>query len=228
MATAERVLRIAREQIGTTEKPPDSNNVKYNTWYYGREVNGASYPWCMVFVQWVFARAGVALPVKTASCGSFASAAKTAGIWVTEGFAPGDVVIYDFSGGKKMTTHCGIVEAVGDGYIMAIEGNTGAGSDANGGSVMERKRATRLITGAVRPHYLNMDDMIESMTDKQLVRFAERMQAALGRLPVSKTMQGFLAESKGANITDGSNPNAYCTRLQAAIMAWRAVQEAKN
>ena len=36
MATAEKILEIARSQIGTRESPANSDNVKYNTVYYGR------------------------------------------------------------------------------------------------------------------------------------------------------------------------------------------------
>ena len=39
MATAEKILEIARSQIGTKESPAKSDNVKYNTAYYGREVS---------------------------------------------------------------------------------------------------------------------------------------------------------------------------------------------
>ena len=105
--TAEKVLAIARGELGVKESPANSNRVKYNTWYYGREVSGAAYPWCMAFVQWVFAQAGVKLPVKTASCGALMNAAKKAGQWVTKDYRPGDVVIYDFPGGAA-TDHTGI------------------------------------------------------------------------------------------------------------------------
>ena len=50
MATAEKILEIARSQIGTRESPANSDNVKYNTAYDGREVSG-KYPWCAVFVS---------------------------------------------------------------------------------------------------------------------------------------------------------------------------------
>lgn len=53
--TARRFLEIAASQVGVTEYPSGSNKVKYNTWYYGREVSGAWYPWCMVFMAWCFA-----------------------------------------------------------------------------------------------------------------------------------------------------------------------------
>ena len=152
MATVSELLDIARRQIGTRESPPNSNNVRYNTWYYGREVSGAAYPWCMVFVQWVFDQAGVKLPVRTASCGALVRSAQSAGCWVTGDYRPGDVVIYDFPGGAK-TDHCGIVESVDGSYISAIEGNTSSTSDADGGAVERRARKFSQIVGAVRPSY---------------------------------------------------------------------------
>ena len=78
MATAEKILEIARSQIGTRESPANSDNVKYNTVYYGREVSG-KYPWCAVFVWWVF-REAVGL-CKAASCTAFVNRYKA--------FAPG-------------------------------------------------------------------------------------------------------------------------------------------
>ena len=152
MATINNLLELARRQLGVKEDPPGSNKVKYNTWYYGREVSGAAYPWCMVFVQWVFDRASVKLPTRTASCGALMRAAQAAGCWVTKGYRPGDVVIYDFPGGAK-TDHCGIVESVDGTYISAIEGNTSSTSDADGGAVERRARKFSQIVGAVRPSY---------------------------------------------------------------------------
>ena len=61
------VLQIAEWQEGVVEMPSNSNKVKYNTAYYGREVSGRAYPWCMTFVWWVFREAGFSL-YKTASC----------------------------------------------------------------------------------------------------------------------------------------------------------------
>ena len=159
MATVNSLLELARRQLGVKEDPPGSNKVKYNTWYYGREVSGAAYPWCMVFVQWVFDRASVKLPTRTASCGALMRAAQAAGCWVTKGYRPGDVVIYDFPGGAA-TDHCGIVEAVDDSRVSAIEGNTSAASDADGGAVERRARRLSLIAGAVRPTF---DEEVEEM-----------------------------------------------------------------
>lgn len=151
--TREAVIQIAKWQIGVIENPANSNKVKYNTWYYGREVSGSSYPWCMTFVQWVFQQAGFNL-TKTASCTTLANAYKKAGQWVTKDFKPGDIVMYDFDGKKDgETEHCGIIVEVGNGYVVAVEGNTSTSNNANGGLVMERKRDLKFVTGACRPLY---------------------------------------------------------------------------
>ena len=52
------IINIAKREIGTSEKPANSNKVKYNTWYYGKTVSGSAYPWCAVFLSWVFGEAG--------------------------------------------------------------------------------------------------------------------------------------------------------------------------
>lgn len=168
MGTAEGVLSVARAELGVRENPKGSNHVKYNTWYYGREVSGQGYSWCMAFVQWCFHRAGVPLPALTASCGALMRAAQTAGCWVTGDYRAGDVVIYDFPGGAA-TDHCGIVESVRPDAVTAIEGNTGAGNDANGGQVQRRDRPLKQIVGAVRPPF---DEETEE-DDMDVKRFEE-------------------------------------------------------
>lgn len=49
------ILKKAEGEVGIKEVPANSNNVKYNTWYYGHPVQGASYPWCAAFISWLFA-----------------------------------------------------------------------------------------------------------------------------------------------------------------------------
>lgn len=53
--TAQRLIQIARGQVGVKESPAGSNNVKYNTWYYGKAVSGDWAAWCLVFLGWCFA-----------------------------------------------------------------------------------------------------------------------------------------------------------------------------
>lgn len=49
-----RLMAIASGEVGTTEYPPNSNCVKYNTWFYGRVVTGKKYPWCCTYISWLF------------------------------------------------------------------------------------------------------------------------------------------------------------------------------
>lgn len=221
--TAEKVLSAARRELGNREAPPGSNRTKYGAWF---GLDG--YAWCMMFVQWCFRQAGAAqlLPVRTASCGALMRAAKSAGLWVTRGFQPGDVVIYDFSGKKAVTEHTGIVESIPANGVVSIEGNTSeAGSQSNGGMVCRKIRRSGLIVGAVRPGFEEdgMDD-IEKLTDAELVRLAERMQAALAKQSAGARLAPEFQEAKDKGITDGSSPGAFVTRAQAAVMAIRAAK----
>ena len=224
MARATDILALARAELGVKESPPNSNRTKYGRWY-GLDGN----PWCMMFIQWVFAQAGAAalLPARTASCGALMRAAQTAGCWVTGGYRPGDVVIYDFPGGAA-TDHCGIIETAGKNAVTAIEGNTSvAGSQSNGGMVCRKMRPLSQVAGAVRPNYETEDDGmfdVEKLTDAQLLRLAERMQAALAKRPISDTLAAELEQAKALGITDGSSPNALCTRAQAAVMVSRTAK----
>ena len=141
MATGKDVLKIAASQLGIKEQPANSNKVKFNTWYYGREVSGSEYPWCMAFAQWCYDQAGIPLPLKTASCGELLR-------WyrahqpecITTKPMVGSLVIFDFPGGAS-TDHVGILEGVGGTTVTTIDGNTGVTSEANGGCVMRRTRA---------------------------------------------------------------------------------------
>ena len=67
MPSVNDILKIARAEIGTKESPSGSNKVKYNTWYYGREVSGSAYPWCAAFTSWVLDKCGIT-DYKSVSC----------------------------------------------------------------------------------------------------------------------------------------------------------------
>ena len=63
MATASEVLKLAESYIGVKENPPYSNNVIFNTHYYGGPVNDKSLHWCVAFVWDIFRLAGAMLLV---------------------------------------------------------------------------------------------------------------------------------------------------------------------
>ncbi len=146
MPTAEQILTIARTEIGVRESPAGSNRQKY-----GKAYGWDGVAWCAIFVWWCFHQADAEnlLPMKTASCWQMMDAAKKAGLWVTSGFKPGDVLIYKFG----VSYHTGICESVSGNTVTAIEGNTGINNNANGGQVMRRKRNVTFVKGAVRPKY---------------------------------------------------------------------------
>ena len=192
MARATDILAIARKELGYTESPAGSNRTKYGKWF---GLDGQ--PWCMMFVQWCFRQAGGQdlLPALTASCGALMRAAKAKGCWVTGGYQPGDVVIYDFPGNNVKTDHCGIVEQLSGGGIMAIEGNTGSGNDADGGQVQRRVRSNKVILGAFRPDYDMEKKEDEVVTYKYLKDIPEKFRPIINDLMTAGIIQG-----------DGSDP----------------------
>lgn len=157
MATAKEIINIAMNEVGTKESPAGSNNVKYNTWYYGRKVSGSAYPWCAAFTNWLFYKAN-ALKLfcggeKSAYCPTIENYAKKNGLWYpnTKGKS-GDLCLMDF--GKGRASHIGIVKCKNaDGSYTVIEGNTSTTSNDNGGCVMVRTRKTNVIRGFYRPKY---------------------------------------------------------------------------
>lgn len=157
MATVIEILKIAVKEIGTKESPANSNNVKYNTWYYGKSVNGSAYPWCAAFICWLFNEIGASKLFcggkKTAYCPTIENYYKSIGKYYgkTEGKA-GDLCLMDF--GKGRASHIGIVESKNaDGSYVIIEGNTSTASNDNGGTVMRRTRKQNVIRGFARPNY---------------------------------------------------------------------------
>ena len=192
MATAKDVLAVARAELGYTESPAGSNRTKYGKWF---GLDGQ--PWCMMFVQWCFRQAGAQdlLPALTASCGALMRAAQAKGCWVTGGYQPGDVVIYNFPGNNVKTDHCGFVEQLAGGGIMAIEGNTGSGNDADGGQVQRRVRSNKVILGAFRPDYDIEEKEDEVVTYKYLKDIPDKFRPIINDLMTAGIIQG-----------DGSDP----------------------
>ena len=155
MATARKIIEKAKSYIGTKESPANSNNVIFNTDYYGHPVNGSAYPWCCTFVWDIFRMCGASSLFfdgnKTASCTTVLRWAQQRGLIVNQG-QPGDLILFDwdYSGDAD---HIGFVEEYqGNGVYTTIEGNTAIGNDSNGGEVMRRTRNT-CIRAFVRPKY---------------------------------------------------------------------------
>lgn len=148
------VINKALTEVGITEYPPNSNNVKYNTFFYGREVKGSQYPWCCSFVWWILSSCGIPCP-KTALCTTMAEYFKKIGRWYTKPQI-GDLVFFKFKTNSRWTNHVGIVVDVHGDEITTVEGNTSVNSDDNGGAVMKRKRSKNIV-GYGRPQYSDMN-----------------------------------------------------------------------
>lgn len=132
------MVGVALAEVGAErsyETPPDSNNVYYNTWFYGHEVQGSDYVWCAVFLSWCANECGYidsGLFNKTDSCSAMYSYLTN-----TQGFsthrvsdvcqlggsyepAAGDIVFYLNGTGF---THAGLITDTSQSSIAITQGN---------------------------------------------------------------------------------------------------------
>ncbi len=70
------------------------------------------------------------------------------------------------------------------------------------------------------------DLRIDKLTDEEVLQLGKRLQAVMGKQPVSPALAPELQEAKAKGITDGTSPGAFCTRAQAAVMTLRAAKKA--
>lgn len=150
MSDLQKILSLAREQVGVSEQPPGSNNVIYNADYYGGVVQGANYPWCCVFVWWLFWKTGLSAlfcgGAKTAYCPYVVNYAKNAGAWITNAdYRPGDLFLYDWDK-DGIADHIGLCVSWGGVNGQTIEGNVNE-------RVAQLQRWNSEIMGAYRPAY---------------------------------------------------------------------------
>jgi len=142
----QKAYEVAVTQLGTKESPPNSNQVKYTSWY------GMVGPWCAMFCTWAYETQG--------DSPSFVKGSRYAyvpyivddarggrnGLSVTSDPLPGDVVAYNWGGSTSADAyyydHVGLFESWQDGRTVfgAIEGNTSTSNNSNGGEVMRRSR----------------------------------------------------------------------------------------
>ena len=212
MPTVNQVLVLAQSQVGTTEYPPNSNNVVYNTAYYGHEVSGSAYPWCAVFVWWCFAQFTPCLVKKTASCMDMAQWFKDNGQWHASPKV-GDVVFFKFNTNTRWTNHVGIVKEVIDGgvKIKTIEGNTSVTSDDNGGAVMERTRTSNIV-GYGRPQYDDNTPVNPDDDDKGKYVYGIDVNQAQGVIDFDKVKAAGISFVCMRSTKKSGNPDIYFER----------------
>lgn len=159
------VVKVAVSQIGYKESPANSNKTKYGKWF---GMNGV--PWCAIFLDWCFEKAGAGSLFPHNPSAAYAQdeiVSSCKGTWVMKKnksratrraylaqAKPGDVVTFDFGKMDAYRRHIGIVEKVSGQNIITVEGNTSkSGSQSNGGMVCRQTRPYTDICAAARPAY---------------------------------------------------------------------------
>lgn len=173
--TASEFVKLFYSQIGVKEKPANSNNVKYNTEFYGWAVYGGSYAWCQV-IHWWCARHAAGKDQKlyphnaNAAYGQDEMVSKCNGKWImrkTSKTAPrralltkikkGDNVDFDFGNMDAYRRHTGTFYSRDGNYMYVLEGNTSPdsrGSQSNGGCVCLKRRHYSTVCSCARPNFL--------------------------------------------------------------------------
>lgn len=159
------VISLAKQQLGTVEDPAGSNNVIYNTDYYGHPVSGSSYPWCVTFLWDIFRMAGESSAFyggqKTASCTALKNYYNGQNRWFSTGTPKvGDIAIMSFSYNQEIQ-HCGLIVDISGSTYYTVEGNTSPGlegSQDNGGCVAYKERKFGTIVGFCRVIYSDETD----------------------------------------------------------------------
>lgn len=153
MSQREDIIRVAAAEIGYKEGK--NNATKYGKWY-GMDNN----PWCMMFVSWCAAQAGISTAVvpKLAYVPYAVDFYRDRNRYKAKGYTPkaGDIIFFGSS------SHVGIVEKVQGNTVYTIEGNTSAnGNSSNGDGVYRRSRklSDGWIMGYGVPDYKGDDDV---------------------------------------------------------------------
>jgi hypothetical protein len=206
MTQIEKIISVAKSYLGVKESPANSNNVQFNTKYYGHAVSGANYAWCAVFVWCCFDEAGLASVYTEGKkylkdgadayyfegCPAVMRYAKSKGRWITGGYKKGDVILFDWDGGGT-PDHVGIAASdLANGSIQVIEGNTSAGNNSDGGEVMLRAREPKDVVGAYRPAYQNIQ---EGLTMEQYNELKAEIAALKAKIPAEPTRYNYIDEN---------------------------------
>lgn len=147
----ENLIETARGELGTARK--SINMVKYNKSYYGHDVSGEDFKWCVVFLWWCMQKCRVPMSVfpKTARVFTLRDWYKEKDRYFKASSTPlqGDLVVFSYS-------HIGLVVKVTDDQVITIEGNQ---DDAVRKIAHSRGEST--IDGYCRPayHLVEVDDM---------------------------------------------------------------------
>lgn len=156
------IIEKAISYVGLKEEK--SNNIIFNTDYYGRKVNGDNYAWCCVFAWDIFRMCNASEYFygggKTASCTTLLNYYKKKHpSWITTDINKakhGDLVFYQFDK-DSYADHIGIFDSKqSKTQFYAIEGNTSissSGSQTNGEYVARKLRETTKVMAFVHINF---------------------------------------------------------------------------
>lgn len=165
-STALDVMRIALQQYGYTESPPNSNRTKY-----GRDFGWNGTFWCAIFSWWCGEKAKGDNPIAKSASAAYIedlTVSQKGGKYILRQTSSntkkkeakskyrfGDEISFNFNGGSNRD-HTGLIIGVRGNTIYCIEGNTSfsdKGSQSNGGCVASRARNYTTGVCVVRPKY---------------------------------------------------------------------------
>lgn len=190
MCYADKVIQVAKSQIGYLEKASNSqldefeaNAGKGNYTKYARDYKNFSgenlqaQAWCDMFIDWCFVQAYGTEKAKqllggfSAYTPTSAQYFKNRGQWHTSDPKPGDVVFFRNS---ERINHTGIITAVDGGQVHTVEGNTSATQDvvSNGGGVWAKSYSlgNSRIAGYGRPEYAEKKGEWDGVDTTQFVK----------------------------------------------------------
>ena len=158
------LIETARAQVGTARRPV--NNVKYNTSYYGAEVSGKQFKWCVVFIWWCMQKSKIPMSIFPKAYNVFAVRDwyKDRHRFLGASTMPkkGDLVIFKYS-------HIGlVVQLLPDDKFLTIEGNK---SDAVRKVI--HSRSEQDIAGYCRPAYhmveadMTKDELLDALESQR-------------------------------------------------------------
>ena len=157
LSIQQKVVRIAKAEIGVKEEPAGSNSGPRVREYQNTTVLAGTtgWPWCGAFTNFCYAKAGRPLKgFNQAYVPDYVATAKRnedgLRIVSTGSVKPGDLVCFDWDGG--VADHIGVVETPPSrsGLFTAIEGNTSFSNNSNGGQVMRRERHVSQVECFIR------------------------------------------------------------------------------
>lgn len=224
-ADIEKVIAVASKYIGTTSK---NNSVLFNTAYYGRDVSGADYAWCVTFQWYVFREAGLSKyffnGAKVAGCSALRKYHNTIGQIVYGDYKRGDLLLFDFSGKKQRTQHIGLCLENNGKTVESLDGNTSSKSEDNGGTVNIRERELKYVTCAVR-WWKAKPSLVYTSTYAPVLKSGDT-GFPVDVLQFALKQRGFYADSVDASF--GKNTNAAVKAFQKSVNITQTGKMDKN